>query len=312
MSETPASFFTRAGIYSKEMFPVLIYLPYIIALYACMNFTVQAMHADVIILDNYALLGMGTAFLMMLLMRTFDDLKDIDIDKDLFPERATPRMAVLKSDIQKISLFSFLTVVLINLLFGKPTWIIFFIMITYCVLTFKWFFAEKFHREHVYFTMITHQPIPYVINLFLVFTALASGADFESFTTDHLIILFIFTLPVTAWEVSRKIRGVGMETEYETFSMLLGSRGATWIPFICLLLAGSLSLYMGDKLDLYGSFYIINALLLACMIYFYVRFLIKPVHTFNNLKNVAMVFTSLLFFNLLVHVLLQTPLELNF
>lgn len=312
MPASSVSFFSRARVYSVEMFPILIYLPYIIALYACMNFTVQSLRNDVIVIDNYAILGMITAFFMMLLMRTFDDLKDFEIDKTLFPERATPRKAVLKSDIQKISLFSFITVVLANLIFGKETCLMFFIMIVYCVLSFKWFFAEKFHREHVFFTMLTHQPIPYVINLFLIQTALATGAIYEPFEMDHFYLLLIFTLPVTAWEVSRKIRGIGKETDYETFSMLLGPRGAAWIPFICLIISGGLSLLIGVRLGLSLSFIIISCVLLCYMVYFYMRFILKPIHERNNLKNVSMIFTSLLFFNLLIHILLITSFDIQF
>lgn len=304
MPQTPKYFLSRAKIYSDEMFPVLIYLPYLLALYICLNFASQVLSGPEIIVDQYAIAGMASGFFFMLLMRTFDDLKDIEIDKDLFPERATPRKAVLKSDIQKISLFSFLCLILINVFFSRTTLIPFAITLTYCVLTFKWFFLEKLHRRKVFLTMVTHQPIPYAINTFLIFTALAAGGINNAFTFNHFLLLLMFSLPVTGWEVSRKIRSADMETDYETFSMIFGARGAAFIPFTALILAGLISLYLGKVIDLQLSFYVINLLLILFIGFFYIRFIVQPTNKNNVLKNITMIYTSLLFFNFLIHLLM--------
>ena len=307
--QTPKSFLTRIGIYSKEMFPVPIYLPYVIALYVCMNFCSQAISGRVISIDTYGVVGMITAFFIMLQMRTFDDLKDIEIDKDLFPWRATPRKAVLKSDIQILSVFSFVVLLTTNFIWGQKTIPVFIIVMAYALLTFKWFFAEKFHREHLLFTMMTHQPLPWAINYFLIHTALASGSAYNPFTLNHWILLGIFSLPVTAWEVSRKIRAVGHETQYETFSMIFGTRPATLIPFVCLLLTSALSVKIAQDLGLGQSFLWITGALTAYVVFFYTRFLKSPTVENNNLNKTAMIFTTLLFLNLLVHILLNYEVE---
>lgn len=303
-STTPPSFWTRVSIYSKEMFPVPIYLPYVVVLYVCLNFSSQAISGGSIVLDRYGIIGMITAFFMMLQMRTFDDLKDIDIDKDLFPWRATPRLAVLKSDIQILALTSFTVLILTNFIFGHKTLPIFVGMMIYALLTFKWFFAEDYHRKHLIFTMVTHQPLPWAINFFLIHTALASGSIYDPFTLNHWLLLAIFSFPVTAWEVSRKIRAIGHETEYETFSMIFGTRPATWIPLVCLLLTGALSLYIAWDIALKPTFFWITGLLMVYVAVYYGRFLLQPTVKNNVLKNTAMIFTTLLFLNFLVHVLL--------
>lgn len=305
VATTPRSFFARIWIYSLEMFPVLIYLPYVLALYICLNFSTQALSGQDIVLDVYGVSGMITAFFMMLLMRTFDDLKDIEIDKGLFPERATPRGAVLKSDIRILSMTSFVILVATNVLFAQDTLLIFAGMMVYALLTFKWFFAEEIHRKNLFLTMMTHQPLPLAINFFLIHTALASGTNYDPFTLNHFVLLLIFSLPVTAWETSRKIRSKDMETDYETFSMIFGARGATLIPFVCLLLAGSLSVYIGALLGFGTSFFVVIALLLVYVIYYYGRFLIRPVNEYNVLKTTAMVFATGMFFNMLVHIVMQ-------
>ena len=302
-TSTPKSFWRRIWIYSLEMFPVLIYLPYIIALYVCLNFTTQAMTSHSITIDIYSIVGMISAFFIMLQMRTYDDLKDIDIDKDLFPDRATPRGAVLKSDIVKISIFSFIVLLIVNIGFAPKTLSVFAIMMLYTVLTFKWFFAEKYHREHIFFTMITHQPIPYMINFYLIHTALASGGTYESFTLNHFAILLLFSLPVTAWESSRKIRALGNETDYETFSMVFGCRPATLIPFVSLLITLGISIYIGSNLGFSMSYFVIVILFGLFVVFYYTRFLIYPTIKHNVLKNVAMVFTTALFFTSMVFIL---------
>lgn len=307
----PKPYLQRIWIYSKEMFPVLIYLPYVIALYLGMNFLTQAVSGQAIVIDIYGIVGMISAFFVMLQMRTFDDLKDFDLDKDLFPWRATARGDVMKNDIFSLMYLSIFILIFTNILFGQQTIIVFAVMMIYTILTYKWFFAEQYHRARPFFTMLTHQPIPWVINFYLIHTALASGDTYEAFTGKHWILLLIFTLPVTAWEVSRKIRAIGNETHYETFSLLIGARTATMIPFIALLLSGGLGIYIANLLDLSDSFYGITTALILYVCFVYIRFLIYPTIKNNILTNTAMIFTTLLFANLLVHLLMNTGIEVN-
>ena len=128
---TSKPYLQRLWIYSKEMFPVLIYLPYVIALYLGMNFLTQAVSGHEIIIDTYGIVGMISAFFVMLQMRTFDDLKDFDLDKDLFPWRATARGDVKKNDIFSLMYISIGVLIIINLLFGQKTIVIFVIMMVY-------------------------------------------------------------------------------------------------------------------------------------------------------------------------------------
>lgn len=302
---TPRFFIQRAWIYSKEMFPVLMYLPYVVALYACMSFIVQKLSGHDLQMDTSFYVGLISAFFMMLLMRTFDDLKDFDLDKDLFPHRATARKAVLRSDIVAISLTSFLVVLNVNIFYGQATLPYYALMISYCLLTFKWFFAEQFHRNHIFITMIDHQPIPYVINFFLIHTALASGVEYESFSGVHVILWLIVSMPVTAWEVSRKIRSADKETTYETFSMVLGVRTATAIPFVMLTLTAIMGIYIGQLLDFPLTFHLVMGVLILITSFIYLRFLIFPVNQYNILTKASLFITTALFTNLFVHTALE-------
>lgn len=328
---TPKYFFQRAWIYSKEMFPIFIYIPYVVALYFCVNIVIQilnspafiaaksacwgegtttemldALHAAgaQVVFDSTSFAGVVSAFFVMLMMRTFDDLKDFELDAHLFPHRATAQKLVLKRDIQAISLTSFLTLIVVNLIWGQPTLPVFAIMMTYTVLTFKWFFAEKFHREHIFFTMLDHQPLPYVINFFLIHTALASGAEYESFQSIHFILLLIVSMPITAWEISRKIRSADMETEYETFSMVIGRKPATIIPMLFLLTVCGLHLHVGTLMAFGPLFQYIVYGIAAVVLFFYLRFLFNPTKENNVLTNVSLFATTTSFLNLLFNTLI--------
>lgn len=310
--KTPKSIFIRLKIYTDEMFPVLQYIPYMFALYVCLNFSSQILNTTNIIVDSYSIVGFITTFFIMLMMRTFDDLKDFELDFDLFPWRSIPQKLILKSDIQKLSMFCFLVIVGTNVAFGQDTLIVFGIVLLYCVGTFKWFFAEKIHREKVFLTMATHQPIPYSINFYLIHTGLAAGGVYNDFSLHHFFLLLIFSLPVTAWEVSRKIRSADKETHYETFSSIFGAKGAAIIAFIPLLITSTLVTYLATTLNVYFSFYILTGILTTIMAFFYLRFIFNPTNKNNILLKVTMGYTSLLFFGFLGHIIAIANISFNF
>jgi hypothetical protein len=312
ISAASTSFFQRIRVYFREMFPVLVYIPYIIALYFAMFFTVRALVGQPIVVDSYAIIGMISGFGMMMLLRTFDDLKDVDIDKELFPDRAIPRGDVLKSDIQILSVTTFMILVVVNIGWGRGTIGYFAIMMVYALLTFQWFFAEEYHRKHLFFTMATHQPLPYMVNFFLIQTALFANGVSYAFTWEHFIVLFLFSLPVTAWETGRKVRAVGHETEYETFSLLLGVKIATMIPFIAVLLTSACAFYIGWRLNLPITYFIICIALVLYASYVYMRFYRKPIPEYNILKNAALIYTTVLFFSLLGHLVYTSTIIFNF
>ena len=156
--------------------------------------------------------------------------------------------------------------------------------------------------------MSTHQPLPWAINYYLLHTALASGQIYDPFSKNQWILLAIFSLPVTAWEVSRKIRAIGHETAYETFSMIFGTRPATLIPYIALTVCGILSLYVSSVLNLGASYRVIFLILFIYLTIFFGRFYLFQTDKNNVLKNTAMIYTTLLFVNLLIHILLKYKL----
>jgi len=293
----------RLFIYFKERFPVHIYAPFVTFLYLCMSFSIQALQGTDIVFDKYSIIGLISSLLFMLLMRTFDELKDFELDKEIFPNRPAPRGDVLKSDLHLIAITTLSILILINVIFAQNTLLVFAIVLIYAVLTFKWFFAEKFHLEHLFFTMFTHQPLPYLINFYLLHTALASGAVYENFTITHFAFLLMYSVPITIWETSRKIRNKEKEDGYQTFSKILGSSGATFIPLIAVYITSALSFYAGFLLDLPTSYFILSIAIFIYANIFYLRFIFKPTEKNNNLETTGTVYSALVFMNLLGHLL---------
>ena len=293
----------RLFIFFNERFPLHIYIPFVVFLYLSMSFTIQALQTNNVVIDTYTYVGLASSLLFMLLIRMFDELKDFELDKRIFPNRPVPRGVVYKSDLHLIAIVTFILLVAINIIFAPKTLIIFSFVMVYALLTFKWFFAEKLHLDNIFLTMLTHQPLPYLINFYLLHTALASGVNYENFTSSHFALLMFFSIPITIWETSRKIRNKEKEDDYQTFSRVLGSSGAAYIPLIAAYITTALSFYAGSLLNLGLSFLIITTMTAIYASIFYIRFIIRPSEKNNNLETTATIFSLLISLNLIIHLL---------
>jgi len=307
----PKPLFNRLTVYFTERFPILIYLPFVSVLYLSLSFLTQLLSGSNLFIDQSSIIGITSIFFIMLLIRTFDDIKDEDLDHEIFPDRPVSRGAVLITDVKMLSVLSFIILVGINVIFAQKTILIFSIMMIYALLTFKWFFAKELHLSHPKIAMTTHQPLPLVTIFFLLHTALASGNSYDVFTVNHFFLLLLFALPITAWEVSRKIKAKENENKYETFSKIFGTTAATLIPIILYSLTGLISIFIGYKLGFHPVFYVVIVLILIFLNYFFIRFLRKPTPQHNILQKVAMVFTSLLFLTIIIFLLIEFPIKIE-
>lgn len=304
-------FYTRIRIYFTERFPFFLYFFFVTVLYLSMSFLTQLLSKKSPFIDWASISGIVSAFFVMLLIRTFDDIKDVELDNEIFPNRPVSRGAVLESDVKFLAVFSFIILLLNNLIFAQKTLLVFGIMIIYALLTFKWFFTKTIHIENPKVAMITHQPLPIIIIFFLLHTALASGNDYNPFTFNHFLLLLVYALPISAWEVSRKIKVKENENKYETFSKIFGIRTAVLIPVFLYSIAGLTSIWIASILGFHFSFSIIIVFLLLFLIFFFMKFLINPTLQNNNLQTIAMIFTSLLFLTLIVFLVVQIPITIK-
>jgi len=263
-------------IYFKEMFPLQIHLPFAGVIYFSLYFLAQAISGtEKLQLTTVAIGGCFTLFGVMLLMRILDEFKDVETDRQLFPDRPLQRGAVKFRDIKIVGIVVFATMSILNLMIGG--WILFFyiLMMVYVWLCFKWFFIEKISRPNLILTLITHQPLTLFVNVYVVATAV-SGTPLVGLYPQLALAVLAFFFPIFAWETSRKIRAVGGETEYVTYSKLFGPRKASLLPLSGLLIYLVLLIILAFKGTFDPWFYWLLTFIGLGVIIVYSSFIQKP------------------------------------
>lgn len=182
-----------------------------------------------------AMVGIASTALWTLLIRLNDDISDTANDRRLalagdprYRNRPTVTGAVTPDDLRSMSAASLLALVGLNAVFG------FSAMLAACIagwaltwMGFRWFFVARWARHP--------GPMAYLARKGL--TALVAVYAAAAYVDDAGWTLGWWTLPlvlapcggVAAWEVGRKIRLPGDETDYATYSGILGWRNATWL-----------------------------------------------------------------------------------
>lgn len=219
----------RMYIYLAEMYPVPVRVISSVLLYISFTAFLGSVHGvEVAVISPFTFVGSWSLFALMLILRLMDELKDKEIDRDLFSDRPLPSGRVSESDI------GFSLVVMIGLLLGVNVWVgkafwaaVF--LVAYSSLMFRYFFVPEILRENLLLNLATHNPIIpitflYVLILFCVEHDLTIN-DVKWLNT--LLLIGMYWAVFLAWEIARKIRCREEENEYVTYSRILGLVGAT-------------------------------------------------------------------------------------
>ncbi|AJP71157.1 hypothetical protein TS85_03980 [Sphingomonas hengshuiensis] len=232
----------RLWIYLREMFPLEKHLPLLLVsflgLYGCLQ--AQA-GAATLAFGPAAVVGFLSYFGMSLTMRVYDEFKDRELDRVLFPHRPFPRGAVRAGDLVALCVGTVALGLVLNLREGWLLWP-YLAMHAYALLTFKWFFLERLHRNSLLLALVTHQPLGLFVNAYVIAVAwhALNGGPPQALDSQWVLPLFAFFFPVGAWETSRKIRAPEQETAYITYSSLLGPRRAALFPLVFMALTAGL------------------------------------------------------------------------
>ncbi|OGQ09894.1 MAG: hypothetical protein A2138_11020 [Deltaproteobacteria bacterium RBG_16_71_12] len=181
------------------------------------------------------LLAAGTS----LLMRAYDELKDVDTDRRLaasgdesFRSRPIATGAIQQGDlvlVKNLALGVFVVGALgVAAAASFPGWTALGCAAVFGAvwLSSRWFFWPRIQGD-LLLAFLTHNPIAGLVGAALI-AALSRGAV-EPLVLAALIASSWF--PISAWEVSRKLRAPADETAYETYSKRLGVRGAAALLF---------------------------------------------------------------------------------
>lgn len=235
-------YLTRMSAYLRVMFPVGIRAFTAVALYLGFAAYMKLIHGvRTPVLSWHTLLGIWSIFAILLILRLMDELKDLDIDRELFPHRPVPSGLVRLSDIRVTLAGTIVLYVLANASSGTTLWPA-LATVAYALLMFRYFFMPGILREHLPLNLATHNPI-------IAFVFLHASAVFAAeqdlglrqleWPASALLIL-MFWGPLFSWEIARKIRAPEEETAYVTYSQLWGRTGS--VAVILAAQAGALAL----------------------------------------------------------------------
>ncbi len=201
-------FFTRIGIYLKEMYPIPQRLIYSTLMY--LSFAILASKIQSVTLDLSSpihLIGIINVFTILLILRLMDELKDKDLDEALFSERPLPSGRVRESDIS----FSLIALIVLFITINVFIWVTLLAALTvlcYTLLMFRYFFIPKILRKYLLLNLATHNPIiPIIIIFLLIIFFTQNDLPLSNLFNQYSVLLVVwFWSLLFSWEITRKIK----------------------------------------------------------------------------------------------------------
>lgn len=236
-TERPLLFRLRA--FFRARWPLVPNLAGAAALVVSLSFTAQAAAgASALALGVRELCAFVLAAATSLLMRAYDELKDVQTDLKLaasgdalFADRPIATGAIRPADLTLVKNVALALFILgaagasLTSSFGVWTAAGSAALLASVWLSSRWFFWPRIQRD-LLLAFLTHNPIAGVVGVTLV-AALARTA-LPPLVAAALVASSWF--PISAWEVSRKLRAPADETSYETYSRRLGVVPAALMP----------------------------------------------------------------------------------
>jgi 4-hydroxybenzoate polyprenyltransferase len=240
------------------------------------------------LLSLYATSGILAIFFFGLILRLMDELKDRDVDRELFRDRPLPSGRVREGDI-KISLAAAMgCFLLVNAWRGK-VFVMALALLGYSLLMFKFFFIPGILRRYLLLNLATHNPVTALMLLLVVFIFSAEqGLPLGQikWPATFLLIAMYWSM-LFAWEIARKIRSREEENAYVTYSQILGRKGAVLVAAGAQTVTFLVGLYLYRRLSLSPVFPILLAVAYGRVVWAYGRFLVHPNAVTSKLKPVA-------------------------
>lgn len=227
----------RVADYLAAMFPPAVQVPTGATLFLAVHAGLQGLAGLAPLrVGPRAVAGAATVVLFMLLLRVQDELKDLATDLRLagagdarFVSRPVVAGRVTPRDLAVLRRAVLAALVLLNLPLGFPMPLAAFaVALGATWLSGRWFFLPRMAADLV-LAFCTHNPLA------LLYAAYAAAIFARDHGAAHLapggaVLVVAVYLPVSAWEVARKVRAPEEETEYETWSSRLGFRAAAALP----------------------------------------------------------------------------------
>lgn len=289
----------RISAYLAEMFPPQVMVTFAACHFLAIWFALQALGGIMPVRLTWASArGIATVALILLLMRLYDEMKDVETDlrlgragDPLYRERAIVTGAVRIEDIKLLRWLVTFALIAINLRLhfewaSVGFWIVF--LVAWC--SFKWFFWPRM-SEYLLVAFVTHNPISlllagYIVGLFVD----TFGVDRVHGLTAPLVAGLWF--PIAAWELSRKIRVPEEETSYRTYSKVLGWKLASVLPAVFVAGSAGLLLFVSREAGLGIVFPVVIVTVGGLAVFRCLFFRFAPSSSRANLKPWAILYAA--------------------
>lgn len=222
-------FIRRLGIFFSERYPLITgFLSSALGVLSMYLIWCSLNDSAALIFNKYFFSAVVTMFLLTLILRLCDELKDKEVDKVLFPERCLPAGKVHYEDVKILLSLCTLVFIALNLVLGGDI-VLFGLLTLYIYLFYKYFFFPHVISQNLIMALVTHNPLLLVSSLY-VLSIFSLHQGISVYTAENIILAVAFWMPSLGWETARKIRSPEDETDYETYSKVLGPKAAAMIP----------------------------------------------------------------------------------
>ncbi len=273
-----SSYASRMRLYLAEMYPVprRAFLALLLAS-AFGTLLARVQHTASPPPFRFTLTAAASAFLLLLILRLMDELKDYDLDRALFAQRPLPSGRVKVKDLSLTLTVLALAYVPLHGPHPGPLASA-ALALGYAFLMFGWFFAPQYLRPRLLPTLATHNPIVGLMLLHLaVLFAAASGLEVLQLRGSGVAAAVVLLwAPAFAWEIARKIRAPGEETAYVTYSRVLGPRRAVVLAIGAQATAVGASLFLFAVHGLSPALVLLSAAGFLGALFGHLRFLRAP------------------------------------
>lgn len=222
-------YFKRLKIFFNERYPLVAgFLSSVMGVIGLYLIWARLYNLDLNLTSPYVISASLSMFLLTMIMRFADELKDREADQLHFPERCLPSGKVFYRDIFYLMIFFIFVFVLLNLIWGGNL-VLLAVLLGYLFLFYHYFFMPKLISQNLILALVTHNPLVFVA-MFYVVSVFNQELNLSIWTWEAFSLSFAFWMSSFGWETARKIRVPSQETAYETYSVVLGTRGAALLP----------------------------------------------------------------------------------
>lgn len=289
LMQAEKGFVGRMRTYLAEMYPLPQRLLMSAIYYVSYTAFLQRIRgARSALLSPYTMVGIWSVFALPLILRLMDELKDREIDRELFKERPLPSGKVRQRDIITSLCAVVCLYILANSWTGKA-FVMSLVVVGYAFLMFKYFFIPRILKKYLLLNLATHNPIVPVMLLHLVVLfASEHRMPLSELNWQRISLLTaMYWLVMFAWEICRKIRSREEENAYVTYSQILGRVGAVLVAASAQTAAYAISLYFYRTLSLSWVFLTIMTAGYGAAMLAHVRFAMRPSPATSKLRLFA-------------------------